>query len=159
MQEADVQDVTQNILIKLAKQFGRFEYDPKQSFRGWLRSVTESAISDFVRGRKVDDVHDVQDFLLTVEAREDLLQYLSEAFDLEILAEARTLVSQRVDARHWQVFTMTTDDQLPAAEVSKVTGDSVANVFKIKSRVQAMLRSAIQDLEKETQGSCDVPET
>ncbi|MFC1759075.1 RNA polymerase sigma factor [Planctomycetota bacterium] len=160
LQEADVQDVTQNILIKLAKQFGRFQYDPSRSFRGWLRTVTESAISDFVNSRNTGrDLHDVQEFLLTVEAREDLLLYLSDAFDLEILAEARSRVCQQVESRHWKVFTMTADDQLPAAEVSKTTGDSVANVFKIKSRVQAMIRTEINKLQAETQGACDAPET
>ena len=158
LQEADVQDVTQNILIKLAKQFGRFEYDPSRSFRGWLRTVTESAISDFVTKKKTGDhLHDVQELLLSVEAREDLLVYLSEAFDLEILAEARSRVCQQVEARHWKVFTMTADDQLSAAEVSKATGDSVANVFKIKSRVQAMIKTEIQELEAE--GSCDASES
>lgn len=152
LQEADVQDITQNILLKLAKQFGRFEYDPSLSFRGWLNAVTNSAISDFVSARKAEVVNVEQEFLSTLEAREDLLQHLSDAFDLEILAEASSRVAQQVEARHWKVFTMSTRDQLSATEVSSITGDSVANVFKIKSRVQASIRTEIQKLEAETQG-------
>lgn len=148
LQETDVQDVTQEILLKLAKQFGRFEYDPKRSFRGWLRTVTENAISDFVKNQKSrDHMHDVQDFLLTIEAREDLLQHLADAFDLELLAEAKSRVSQQVEERHWKVFTMTAEEQLSAATVSEATGDSVANVFKIKSRIQSMIRSELDKLE------------
>ena len=47
----DAEDVTQDVLLKLARNFEKFEYDPAQSFRGWLRRVTENAIKDFIRSQ------------------------------------------------------------------------------------------------------------
>ena len=49
----DAEDVTQEVLLKLAKHLGQFQYDPSQSFRGWLRRVTENAITDYVRRHRV----------------------------------------------------------------------------------------------------------
>jgi RNA polymerase sigma factor (sigma-70 family) len=40
LQDADAQDVTQMVLLKLAEQMRTFAYDASQSFRGWLRALT-----------------------------------------------------------------------------------------------------------------------
>ena len=37
LQEADAEDVTQNVLIELARQMAKFEYRTSGSFRGWHR--------------------------------------------------------------------------------------------------------------------------
>ena len=36
LQEADAEDVTQDVLLRLAQKLGTFQYDPARSFRGWL---------------------------------------------------------------------------------------------------------------------------
>ena len=35
LQEADAQDVTQSVLLKIARRMRTFRYDPAKSFRGW----------------------------------------------------------------------------------------------------------------------------
>jgi RNA polymerase sigma-70 factor (ECF subfamily) len=40
LQEADAQDVTQNVLVKLLARMRTFNYDRAGSFRGWLKTVT-----------------------------------------------------------------------------------------------------------------------
>ena len=37
LQEADAQDVCQDVLVKLVRAMRAFRYDPAQSFRGWLK--------------------------------------------------------------------------------------------------------------------------
>ena len=41
LQEADSEDVTQDVLLRLSQKLGAFQYDPSRSFRGWLRTVTQ----------------------------------------------------------------------------------------------------------------------
>jgi len=52
LQAADADDVTQDVLLRLARALRRFTYDPSRSFRGWLRLVTEHALSDYFAVRK-----------------------------------------------------------------------------------------------------------
>lgn len=153
LQEADVQDVTQNILMTMAKQFGRFEYDPTRSFRGWLRTVTENAVRDYVKSCKTKPLVGDSAVLDSVESRQSLLEHLAESFDLEILAEARIRVQQKVDGKHWEVFELATDQQVSGADIASRLDISIANVFQIKSRIQRMIRDQIQQLEKSTDGS------
>ena len=98
LQPNDAEDVTQDVLLKLAIQFEKFEYDPNRSFRGWLRRVTENAVTDFARSRasrnSAQGGSEVNDLLAEEPARQELWQYLSEAFDLEIFDEAKFQYSQ-----------------------------------------------------------------
>jgi RNA polymerase sigma-70 factor (ECF subfamily) len=52
LQEADAEDVTQMVLVRLAERLRTFAYDPSRSFRGWLRTLTRHAWSDFVAARQ-----------------------------------------------------------------------------------------------------------
>ena len=92
LQEADSEDVTQDVLLRLAQKLGTFQYDPARSFRGWLRTVTQHALADFLAARKRqcsgsgDDA--VLEQLQTVAARDDLIEHLKDQFDSEIVAMA-----------------------------------------------------------------------
>src|SRR6516225_5806213 len=48
LQDADAEDVTQDILVKLARNLRAFAYDPSRSFRGWLKTLAHHAWRDFV---------------------------------------------------------------------------------------------------------------
>ena len=47
LQEADAEDVSQTVLVKLAEKMQTFVYDPSRSFRAWLKTVTRNAWNDF----------------------------------------------------------------------------------------------------------------
>src|SRR5437763_1879635 len=50
LQDADAEDVTQSVLLRLAGKLRTFRYDPDKSFRAWLRTLTHHALSDFLDG-------------------------------------------------------------------------------------------------------------
>src|SRR6478752_8411328 len=52
LQDADAEDVTQDILVKLHQKLRAFAYDPSRSFRGWLKTVAHHAWRDFEDGRR-----------------------------------------------------------------------------------------------------------
>src|SRR5262249_25610674 len=52
VQEADAQDVTQDVLLKLNGLMARFVYDSAGSFRGWLRTLTHHAWCDLAAERR-----------------------------------------------------------------------------------------------------------
>ena len=151
LQDADAEDVTQDILMKLSRKLRAFAYDPSRSFRGWLKTVAHHAWRDFHDGRRharraAGDSR-VQGLMLTLEAREDLAQRLEEAFDLELLEAAKVRVRLRVAPHTWEAFRLMALEGLPVAEVADRAQMQVAMVYVAKSKVQRMLQEEIEKLE------------
>jgi RNA polymerase sigma-70 factor (ECF subfamily) len=150
LQEADAEDVTQIVLLKLSDKMREFRYDPTRGFRAWLRTVTRHAWSDFVsspnRAAGSGDSR-VFEVLHTVEARADLERQLEESFDRELLETALLRVQGRVAAQTWEAFRLTTLEGLSGAEAGQRIPMPVAHVFVAKRRVQKMLQEEIHQLE------------
>jgi RNA polymerase sigma-70 factor (ECF subfamily) len=151
LQEADAQDVTQNVLLKLAQKMRDFTYDPDRSFRAWLKTLTVHAWSDFLNARQRPGlgsgdsaIHSVLD---STAAREDLVKHLEEEFDRELLEEAMLRVQLRVAPQTWQAFRLTALEGLSGAEAGARIPMQVAQVFVAKRRVQKMLREEVAKLE------------
>src|SRR5262245_3949597 len=153
LQESDAQDVTQNVLLELARQMQSFVYQPMGSFRGWLRTVSHRAYCDFLSARKRitpgsgDDVVFTQ--LSSVEARNDLLIQLEEEYDRELLDEATARVRLRVQPHTWDAFALTDVKGLPVAEAAGRLGMQVGTVYVARGKVQKMLQEEVRRLETE----------
>jgi RNA polymerase sigma-70 factor (ECF subfamily) len=150
LQDADAEDVAQEILLKLARALRDFTYNPQRSFRGWLKTVAHHAWRDFVdgqhRARPITDER-IRELLQSVEAREDLIQKLEEAFDYELLEAAKVQVRLRVAPHTWEAFRLVAIEGLPVAEVATRVHMQIAMVYVVKSKVQKMLQKEIQKLE------------
>lgn len=150
LQEADAEDVTQTVLLKLAEKMQTFLYDPAKKFRAWLKTVTRHAWSDYWAGRgRITAAGGSQalELLQTVEAREDLVRRLDDEFDRELLDEAMARVRLRVIPRTWEAFVRTALQGQPGAEAAKELGMKVATVFVARSKVQSMLQEELRRLE------------
>lgn len=150
LQDADAEDVTQEILLKLARKLREFTYNPESSFRGWLKTVAHHAWRDFADGRnRVRATGDDRIFevLQSVEARDDLIQKLEEAFDFELLEAAKVQVRLRVAPHTWEAFQLMAIEGRPVAEVADKVQMQVAMVYVAKSKVKKMLQEEIQKLE------------
>jgi RNA polymerase sigma-70 factor (ECF subfamily) len=159
LQEADADDVTQDVLLRLARKIKDFAYDPERRFRAWLRKLAQHAWSDFLkdRGRPGQGSGDsaVLRLLGTVAVGDDLGQRLEEQYDRELLALASARVRARVAAQTWEAFRLTALEGLPGAEAARRTGLKVGNVYVAKHNVEQLLREEVQKLEGEppTEGS------
>jgi len=151
LQEADAEDVTQMVLTRLAERMRTFTYDPSRSFRGWLRTLTRHAWSDFVearqRGGRASGDSGTEAALHTVPARDELVTRLEEQFDQEILEEAAARVRLRIQPTTWEAFRLTAVEGMPGAEAARQLKQTVAAVFKAKNRVQSLLREEVTRLE------------
>jgi len=151
LQDADAEDVSQNVLLRVARQMQRFRYDPGQSFRGWLKTVARAAWCDWLDAQKQQnqgsgDTHVLQT-LATVEAREDLVRKLEEEYDLELLEAATARVRLRVEPQTWEAFRLQAFEGLSGAETAQRLGMKVGLAFVAKGRVQKMLQDLIRELD------------
>lgn len=151
LQDADAEDVTQDVLARLARKLRAFAYDPARSFRGWLKTLAHHAWRDFVdsprRAQAAAGDSQSRELLGTLEAREDLIRKLQEAFDHELLEAAQVRTRLRVAPHTWEAFRLVAVEGLPVTEVAAMVHMQVAMVYVAKSKVQKMLREEIRKLE------------
>jgi RNA polymerase sigma-70 factor (ECF subfamily) len=152
LQEADAEDVTQAVLVRLSARMRTFTYDPARRFRAYLMTLARYAWCDFLEARKQPGVatggSDVLGLLESVEAGDDLVRRLNEQFDQEVLAEAQARVRQRVEPHTWEAFRLTALEELSGAEAAERLGLKVATVYKAKSEVQQMLHEEVARLDQ-----------
>jgi RNA polymerase sigma factor (sigma-70 family) len=153
LQEADAQDVTQEVLLNLSVRMHHFRYDPRGSFRAWLKTVTHNAWQDYSASQRKpgrgSGCESTLERLAAIEARDDLTRRLAEAFDQELLKEAAARVRLRVEPRTWDAFHLLAIEGLRGAEVAQRLEMKVATVFVARSKVQRMLREEVARLEQE----------
>jgi RNA polymerase sigma factor (sigma-70 family) len=150
LQPADADDVSQNVLLKLAHHLRIFVYDPGRRFRGFLRTVAHNACMDYLdtirRSVTASGDSGVHVVLESIQARDDLATRLEAAFDLERLEMAQARVRLRIEPHTWEAFRLTALEGRSGAEELNM---QVGTVFKAKSKVQQMLREEIDRLERE----------
>ena len=151
LQEADAEDVTQDVLLRLASKMRDFAYDPSRRFRGWLRTLTHHAWSDFLLDRKRPGAgsgdSQVVQALEQVEARDDLTRRLDEEFTHALLDEASARVRLRVQGHTWEAFRLTAVEGKSGAEAAALLGIRVATVYVARSKVQKLLQDEVRKLE------------
>jgi RNA polymerase sigma factor (sigma-70 family) len=152
LQETDAQDVTQEVFLNLTVQMHGFSYDPRGSFRAWLKTLTRRAWQVYVAkqrkaGRGSGDESEIER-LAGFAAKKDLTQRLEEAFDQELLTEASNLVRLRVERRTWEAFQLLAVEGLSGAKVAEKLNMKVTTVFVARSKVQRMLREELARLDQ-----------
>jgi RNA polymerase sigma factor (sigma-70 family) len=149
LQAADAEDVTQNVLVDLARQMRRFEYDPTHRFRGWLRTISYRSWCRFVEARRLGILgwnRPELERVCSPAAGEDLLRQIEEESDRELLERAMERVRRRVRPRTWEAFRLTAIEERSGAEVAALLGMKIPTVFVARSKVQRMLREEVQRL-------------
>jgi RNA polymerase sigma-70 factor (ECF subfamily) len=145
--------VTQNVLTKLVRRLRTFTYDPRKgTFRGWLKTLTDHAVLDYLRSNRRNGVTCGAAVLDALRGREGLQQALAEAADRELLDVAAQRAQFQASSRDWQIFRDLALEGRPTAAVAAEHGLTVSAVLMVKCRVKKLLRDEIRRLEEQGAG-------
>jgi RNA polymerase sigma-70 factor (ECF subfamily) len=151
LQEADAEDVTQEVLLKLHSRMATFSYHASGSFRAWLKTLAHHTWRDFVaeRGRAGLGIggSPLGAFLASLEASDDLAEELQEEFRRELLDYAMERVRPQVSSRAWEAFRLTALEGRPAAVAAAHLQIKIAQVYLAKSRMAKRIREEVRRLE------------
>ena len=149
----DADDVSQNVFASVLTSIGSFQKrNPDDTFRGWLRDITQKRVYDYFRN-KSNEVpplagDDPQSYLAQLSEPEPPPETNPESrkASLEVFRKALEAVRNKVEERTWVAFWRTTVDEQPAPDVADeldMTGDAVR---KAKSRMKTRLRLELGSL-------------
>jgi RNA polymerase sigma-70 factor (ECF subfamily) len=150
LQDADTQDVTQMVFLRLAARMREFQYDAARSFRAWLMTISRHAWNDLVTSRTHRVGSSNREAIAQLEsipARDDLAQRIEAAYDLELLQNAFARIRLRVQPQTWEAYRLTTLDGCSGAEAAARLNMNLTSVFKAKSNVQKLIQDELRYLE------------
>ncbi|MFN9366981.1 MAG: RNA polymerase sigma factor [Planctomycetota bacterium] len=151
LQPADAQDISQEVLTRVAKAIPEWEHDPARgTFRGWLTRVTRNLTIEQLRTRARRPLTNPESGQL-----EQFQRGADSIFQLEQQRElfgwaARKARDQFVPTT-WQAFWLTAVEQRSPSEVAEQLGLSTGAVYIARSRVMARLRELIEQTEFDSQ--------
>jgi RNA polymerase sigma-70 factor (ECF subfamily) len=152
LQQADAQDVTQEVLLKLNRLMATFVYDPTGSFHAWLKTLTHHAWLDFVAQRRRADRgrgdSQMVAFLESPQAGADLAEDLQDEFRRELLDRAMARVRPRVASRTWDAFCLTAMEGWSGSAAGAHLQMKVAHVYMAKSRITKRIEEEVRRLER-----------
>jgi RNA polymerase sigma-70 factor (ECF subfamily) len=148
LQPNDAADVTQEVFQAVAQSVSRFRSDrPGDTFRGWLRTITQNKVRDHYRSRPQYAVGgaSIEEQLAKIAADEPTGDGPSD-FVAELSQRALDLIQAEFESTTWQAFLRTAVAEQPAADVARELGLTLAAVHKAKSRVLHRLRRELDGL-------------
>jgi len=160
--DAEAQDVVQATFIYLSRRLQKFHYDPARgSFKSWLRVVTRSRISIYLRSQRRRDGHlreslPDEDGESAVEQIPDpAADALDEAWQREweknLLSTAFRRLRSKVGAQQLLIFRLATSGELALTQVAKKLGVSLAQVYLARHRVGKLFKAEVSRLRDETE--------
>lgn len=153
LQEADAHDVTQNVLLQLARQMQSFEYDRRGRFRSWLKTIAWRAWADYLRSVTRNPARPGTPGVLrqldTVEARDDLMHRLDDEANREVLEVAIRRIRARVQENTFEAFRLMTFEQISGADAADRLEMTPGAVFVAKSRVDKMISDEVRLIDRE----------
>jgi len=148
--ERHVADVTQQLLIAIAKSVDGWKPDGKSaSFRRWLGCVARNVVIKFmVRERKHVTGEGGSDFLkaLTETIDPSIDAELQRQYEQELILWAAERVRSEFRESSWQAFWETEIAGRSIADVAKELGVSSGSVYMSRSRIFARIRVIIEEV-------------
>lgn len=152
LQDADAHDLTQQVLMSVAKAIPRWEpSSPSSRFRHWLRRVTRNAIINAVTRRNPDVA--VGSIWLSslpneiVQPDPDTDSLMDMEVRREMYSIAAKVVREEVHQDSWRAFQLTVVEGVSNADAAARLGKTIGAIYTCRCRVMQRLRAAIEQLE------------
>lgn len=163
---ADVDEISQRIWCELIDRLPQFQYDPKRSFRAWLRRLHRHRLLDYLKQHRRYTEHlarfaqEVSDPILDPTPiplanpvnRSGPLPHPANSTrtNIDRLLEIQQRVQQRTSEQTWSIFWEVTVDNQALGDVARRYSMRYASAFAAVTRVHKMLREEALKLQEST---------
>lgn len=153
LQDADAQDLAQQVLMAVASAIGNFEKSSESvQLRHWLRRVVRNAIVNALSRRPRDRAagsSSVQELLL--EQPDDDSEsdaQIELEYRRELYLRAAKIVRRDIEPETWRAFELTVVENRSIDDAALELDKPVGTIYAARSRIMRRLREAVRELEK-----------
>ena len=153
LQDADAQDLAQQVLVSVASAIGRYEKSGESvRFRHWLRTVTRNAIVNALSRQPHDRAaggSSAADWLVEQPVADPEADAQVELeYRRELYLRAGRIVRRDVEPDTWRAFELTVIENESAGEAAARLQMQVGSIYAAKSRIMRRLREVVKELEQ-----------
>lgn len=153
MQDADAQDLSQDVLLRISKSIDRWEPQEGIRFRHWLRKVASNAILTAVTKSKLGGIVDGSAADQSLAEAPDVSAATRELQDecfRERFLRAAAVVKVDVSPITWAAFERTVIQGQSCEDAAQSLGKSLGTIYAARSRILKRLQKEVQRLEGDT---------
>lgn len=149
LQDADAQDLAQQVLLSVAGAIADWETDPQRArFRNWLSRVARNAIIDAFRRVRPDAGQGGTTVMTRLaEAPASVDAEVEQERHRELFRWAAKESRAEFTEETWLAFWKTTVDGQPIEVVADELGKSIGAVYTARSRVMKRLQELVREQE------------
>lgn len=155
LQDSDAADLSQTVLMEVARCIDRFEYDARLGrFRNWLLVIARAKLSNLVakRARLKEDGDSTAFRILNEQTADDeLADQWQREYREHLFHWAAQSVRGQVEEPTWNAFWQTAVEGKSAEHVASQLGLKVGSVYVAKSRVLVRIRAKIAKVDDTVQ--------
>ena len=150
LQEADAEDLIQEISLIVMMQVAEFQHRGLGSFRAWMKTIAwrcwRRAETKSRRQSQIT-LADSTPAWTSPDACDNLLAEFDSLAHQELFLASLEAVRKRVEPSTWQAFSMTALSEIPAGEVAEQLGMKVGAVYMARGRVQRYIGDELKRLD------------
>ena len=148
LDEADADDVVQQVMLAVSTHIGGFSYDrDRGKFRQWVRRIAESKIADHFRAsRRTTQPSELLD--TQPDDRPTPEEAWEQEWRLQDMLYCLDLVADDISPRRMQAFKMYVLEGQPTTEIAQHLGMTPGYVYVTRYHVLGMVRRRMEELEE-----------
>ncbi len=151
LKEADAADITNQVFLSVAQALPRLRRESeKDTFRGWLRRITQNAVRDFgaAAAKAMAKAVGGSDNLMWLQNQRSQEESATQSSAPVRVQTSKQAAIARVRAatsdKKWRVFWLVTAEERPPDEVAKMCNVSVQSVYLTKHRISKRIQRELE---------------
>ena len=152
LQDADAHDVSQNVLVRVARSVKNWSPDEERgSFGAWLGTIARNLLIDFLRSNKKQhtttggsDIERLMDDSVDHCSDQDCEGLIDAQLQRQLFVWAAEKVQSSVQPATWQAFWRTAVENESVDSVAKELEMTAGGIYVARSRVIAKIRKTIE---------------
>ncbi len=150
LQHADADDLSQQVMMSVARAIPQWQHDPQARFRHWLARIARNAIVNALTRGRQDRAAGGSDFLSVINnLPDDQAEFESQVeieYQRQVYRHAAEIVRDEVQEASWRAFVLTVVEGEPIALVADQLGKSIGSIHAVRSRIMRRLQNTVREL-------------
>ena len=150
LQDADAEDLTQQVMLSVARAIPEWKRSPQARFRHWLNRIARNAIINALSRKPQDRAVGGSDFVHTVNNlphdSDQLESQIDYEYQRQVYRRAAAIVRDSVHEDTWLAFLYTVIEGDSTEAVANRLGKTIGSIHAARSRLMRRLQSVVREL-------------